>query len=72
MNTCCNLYFYLRTTISDCRREIKITDTIVDKDDMKLSQRRVMVGDIELEQRFQNVAKVERRAHVERVALEED
>jgi hypothetical protein len=39
---------------------------------MKLSQRRVMVGDIELEQRFQNVAEVERRAHVERVALEED
>ncbi len=46
--------------ISDCRSEIKIADAIVDKDDVKLSQ---MTLDIELEQRFQNVAQVDRRVH---------
>jgi hypothetical protein len=49
--------------ISDCRSEIKIADAIVDKDNAKLSQRRVMTVDIELEQRFQNVAQVDRRAN---------
>ena len=50
MNTFCNLYFYLRVVISDCRSEIKIAQTIVDKDDTKLSQRGTMTLVIELEQ----------------------
>ena len=33
LNTCCNLHFYLRAAISDCRSEIKIAVAIVDKDD---------------------------------------
>jgi hypothetical protein len=49
--------------ISDCRSEIKIADAIVDKDNAKLSQRRAMTLVIELEQRFQSVAQVDRRAH---------
>ena len=49
--------------ISDCRSEIKIADAIVDKDDAKLSQRRERTLDIELEQCFQSVAQVDRRAH---------
>ena len=63
MNTCCNLHFYLRPATSVCRSEIKVADAIVDKDDVKLSQRRAMTLDIELEQRFQRVAQVDRRAH---------
>ncbi len=30
LNTCCNLYFYLRAETSDCRSEIKIADAIVE------------------------------------------
>jgi len=63
LNTYCNLHFYLRAAISDCRSEIKIADAIVDKDDTKLSQRRAMTLVIELEQRFESVAQVDRRAH---------
>jgi hypothetical protein len=56
------LNFYLRVAISDFRSEIKIADAIVDKDDTKLSQRRAVTLDIELEQRFQSDAQVNRRA----------
>jgi hypothetical protein len=49
--------------ISDCRSEIKIADAIVDKDNAKLSQRRVMTVDIKLEQRIESVAQVYRRAN---------
>ncbi len=49
--------------ISDCRSEIKIDNAIVDKDDAKLSQRRAMTLVIELEQRIESVAQVDRRAH---------
>ncbi len=63
MNTCCNLHFYLRASISDCRSEIKITGAIVDKDDSKLSQRRVMTVVIEFEPRLQSVVQVDRRTH---------
>jgi hypothetical protein len=54
---------FVRAAISDCRSEIKFADAIVDKDDSKLSQRRAMTLDIELEQRFQSVDQVDRRAH---------
>ena len=69
MNTYCNLYFYLRAVISDCRSEIKIAQSIVDKDDSKLSQRGAMTLVIELEQRFENVTQVDRRAHSSRWIL---
>ena len=49
--------------ISDCRSEIKIAQAIVDKDDAKLSQRRAMTLIIELEQCFESIAQVDRRAH---------
>ncbi len=58
MNTCCNLYFYLRVEISDCRSEIKIALEIVDMDDTKLSQRGAMTLVIELEQLFEIVTQV--------------
>ena len=49
--------------ISDCRSEIKIAQAIVDKDDVKLSKRGAMTVVIELEQHFESVTQVDRRAH---------